>query len=205
MTARGASHEALSIRPAGGKHNIAMSTLDFLDRNLLWIAPPLMCVSAVLLGLFIRNEVRLVKGSKILSAPLVEQQNIDFPEAGRVSLCIEGPRFSRRFAGLSYTLSTHDGTLVEGRPVLVRTSTTGVKWARLSLVEYEIPRPGGYVLRVQGLGTPQERDADHHLVFTRPHLGQTFGYIIGMIFAFGLFVVSLVFFLIRLIGKDQAT
>ncbi len=182
-----------------------MSTLDFLDRNLLWITPPLIIVSALLLALCIRNEVRVVKRSKILSVPLVEQQNVEFPEAGTLSLCIEGPRFSRRFAGLSYSLHADDGTPVEGRAALVRTSTTGVRWARLELRIYEIPRPGRYMLRVEGLGPPQEKDADHHLVFTRPIMAQTFGYILGMIFTFALFVLSTVFFMIRLLGKGWAT
>ncbi len=182
-----------------------MSTLDFLDRNLLWITAPLIIVSAVLLALCIRNEVRVVKRSKILSVPLVEQQYVALPEAGSLSLCIEGPQFSRRFAGLSYGLRSEDGTPVEGRAVLVRTSTTGVRWARLELLTYEIPRPGRYSLRVEGLGPPQEKDADHHLVFTRPIMAQTVGYVLGMIFTFGLFVVSLVFFMIRLLGKGQET
>ncbi len=181
-----------------------MSTLDFLDRNLLWITPPLMIISLVLLGFCIRNEVRLVKASKILSAPLVEQQTVEFPEAGTASLCIEGPRFSRRFGGLSYGLRAADGTPLEGRRVLVRTSTTGVRWARLELEIYEIPRPGRYVLRVEGLGPPQSGDADHHLVFTRPIMAQTVGYILGMIFTFALFVLSVVFFSIRLSGKGWA-
>ncbi len=182
-----------------------MSTFDFLNRNLLWIAPPLMVVAVVLLALCIRNEVRLVKASKILSAPLVEQQNVELPEAGTASLCIEGPQLSRRFAGLSYSLHADDGTPVEGRPVLFRTRTSGLSWARLELRVYEIPRPGRYMLRVEGLGPPQPGDADHHLVFTRPIMLQTTGYILGMIFTFALFVLSLVFFSIRLLGKDWAT
>jgi hypothetical protein len=179
-----------------------MSTLDFLDRNVLWIAPPLMCISALLLGLFIRSEVRLVKEAKILSVPLVEQQEIEFQEAGRVVLCIEGPQFSRRFAGLSYTLSTADGVPVEGRAALFRARTTGFSWARLEVRVYEISHPGRYVLRVQGLGAAQPGDANHRLVFTRPHLAPALGYVLGMILSFGLFIVCLVFFLLRLMGKS---
>ncbi len=182
-----------------------MSTLDFMERNLLWIAPPAMIISVALLALCIRNEVRVVKGSKLLSAPLVEQQNVELPEAGTTSLCIEGPQFSRRFAGLSYSLRADDGAPVEGRRVLFRTRTSGISWARLELLTYEIPRPGRYLLRVEGLGPPQPSDAAHHLVFTRPHTAPTIAYILGMIFTFALFVVSFVFFMLRLIGKDQAT
>jgi hypothetical protein len=178
-----------------------MSALSFLDRNVLWIAPPLMCLSALLLGLFIRSEVRLVKEAKVLSVPLVAEQNIEFLEAGRVVLCVEGPRFSTRFAGLSYELSTNDGAPIEGRTAWFHATTTGVKWARVEVRLYEIPHPGLYVLRVQRLGPAQARDAEHRLVFMRPHLAQSFGYIIGMIVSFGVFVTSLVFFVLRVMGE----
>jgi hypothetical protein len=178
-----------------------MSALDFLERNLLWIAPPLMVAGVLLLALCIRNEVRVVKGSKLLSAPLVEQQKVEFPEAGRASLCIEGPQFSRRFARLSYALWAEDGTPVEGRAVLFRTRTSGFSWVRLELRTYEIPHPGRYLLRVEGLGAPQPGDVDHHVVFTRPHTAQTVGYILGMIFSFALFLVSFIFFMLHLLGK----
>jgi hypothetical protein len=179
---------------------IAMSAFSVLDRNVLWIAPPLMCIAALALGLFIRSEVRLVKEAKILSVPLVAEQDVEFPEAGRVVLCMEGPRLSRRFAGLDYELTT-DGAPVEGRTAWFHATTTGVSRARMELRVYEIPHPGRFVLRVWGLGAAQERDVEHRLVFTRPHLAQAVGYIIGMIVSFGVFMVSLVFFVLRLTGK----
>ena len=178
-----------------------MSALSVLDRNVLWIAPPLMCIAALALALFIRSEVRLVKEAKVLSVPLVAEQNIEFPEAGRVVLCMEGPRFSRRFAGLDYELSTDSGAPVEGRTAWFHARTTGVSRARMELRVYEIPHPGRFVLRVRGLGAAQERDVEHRLVFTRPHLAQAVGYIICMIVSFGVFMVSLVFFVLRLTGK----
>jgi hypothetical protein len=184
----------------GGTPNIEKSIFSALYRNMLWIAPPLMCVAVLLLGLSIRNVVRLVKGAKILSVPLVEQQTIEFREAGKVVLCLEGPQLTTRFARLSYELSTDDGTPVEGRTAWFRARTTGVSWVRMELRSYEIPRPGRYVLCVQGLGAPQERDAKHHLVFMRPHLFPSIGYVIGMLFSFGLFIVSLLLFIGRLTG-----
>ena len=177
-----------------------MSALSFLDRNVLWIAPPLMCIAALALGLLIRSEVRLVREAKILSVPLVAEQDVDFLEAGRMVLCMEGPRFSRRFAGLDYELTT-DGAPVEGRTAWFHARTTGVSRARMELRVYEIPHPGRYVLWVRGLGAAQARDAEHQFVFTRPHLAQSVGYIIGMIVSFGVFIASLVFFALRLTGK----
>lgn len=168
---------------------------------MLWIAPPLMCLSVLLLVLSIRSVVRLVREAKILSVSLAEQQNVEFREAGKVVLCLEGPQFTTRFARLNYELSTDDGTLVRGRTAWFRATTTGVSWARMELRSYEIPRPGRYVLRVQGLGAPQERDAKHRLVFMRPHLFQSVVYIIGITLSALVFIASLVFFFNRLLEK----
>jgi hypothetical protein len=180
-----------------------MSTLSLLYRNVLWVAPPLMCISVLLLGLSIRNVVRLVKAAKVLSVPLVEQQNIEFPEAGRMVLCVEGPRFSTRFAGVDYELRTDSGAPVEVRTAWFHATTTGVKWARVEVRVYEIPRPGRYVLRVERLGAAQERDAAHRLVFMRPHLAQSVAYVIGITLSAIVFITSLVFFVNRLLEKGS--
>lgn len=170
---------------------------------MLWIAPPLMCLAVLLLVVSIRNVVRLVKDAKVLSVPLVEQQAVNFREAGKVVLCMEGPQFTTRFARLSYELSTDDGAPVEGRTAWFRARTSGVSWVRMELRSYEIPQPGRYVLRVQGLGEPQERDANHRLVFMRPHLYPSVGYIVGIILSFAVFVASLVFFCQRVLKKTR--
>ena len=169
-----------------------------LYRNALWITAPLMCVSGLLLGLFIRNVVHLVRDSKVLSVPLVEQQTIELPEAGSLVLCAEGPRFSRRFAHLAYELSTEHGAPVEGRTTLFHATTSGISTARREERVYEIPHPGRYVLRVRNLGAHQPKDSEHRLVFVRPHLGQSTGYVIGIVFSAMTFIASLVFFLLRL-------
>jgi hypothetical protein len=182
---------------------IAKSTLSLLYRNMLWIAPPLMCISVLLLVLSIRNVIRLVKDAKVLSIPVVERQTIDFREAGKVVLCLEGPLFTTRFAHLDYELSTDEGAPVEGRTAWFRAKTTGASWVRMELRSYEIPQPGRYVLRVRGLGEPQERDAAHRLVFMRPHLFPSVGYTIGITLSALVFIASLVFFCQRLLEKRQ--
>jgi hypothetical protein len=187
----------------GDTPTITKSIFLSIYRNMLWIAPPLMCLAMLLLGLAIRNVIRLVKASHLLSVPLVERQAIDFREAGKVVLCIEGPQFTTRFAHLSYELSTEDGTPVEGRTAWFRARTTGATWVRMEVRSYEIPRPGRYILRVEGLGEPQERDARHHLVFMRPHLYASIAYVIGIILSFGVFVVNLVFFCLHLLEKGK--
>ena len=180
-----------------------MSTLSFLDRNVLWITAPLMCISVLLLGLFIWKVVRLVIESKILNVPLVEQQNIELPEAGRLVLAEEGPRFSNRFSGLSYELRTDNGTPVQGQRALFRATTAAITTVRREVMVYEVPHPGRFVLRVQGLGAARQGDAKNRLVFTRPHLAQSMMYVVGITLSGCVFVASLVFFLLRLMGVDS--
>jgi hypothetical protein len=144
-----------------------------------------------------------VKEAKVLSVPLVEQQNIGFPGAGRLVLCEEGPRFSTRFAGPGYELSTDYGAPVKGRKAWFSATTTGFSTARREVRVHKIPRPGRFVLRVRRLGAAQERDAVHRLVLTRPHLARSAGCVIGIVLSAGVFIASLVFFLLRLAGKDS--
>jgi hypothetical protein len=180
-----------------------LSTLSVIYRNGLWISAPLFCISAVLLGFFILNVVRLVKKAHILSVPLLEQQDVEFVEAGRVVLCLEGPRLSGRFAGLDYELSAVDGTPVKGRTTWFHAKTSGLSKVRMEMRIYEIPEPGCYVLRVQGLGAARAADAKHRVVFMRPHLVQALGYVIGMTLAAGLLIASFVFFVLRLTSNGS--
>ncbi len=180
---------------------ISMSTLWALYRHMLWIAPPVMCLSALLAGISIRNVIRLVKESRLVDLPLVEEQAFEFPEAGRVVLAEEGPQLSSRFRGLDYRLSTDGGALVAGRRAWFHAKTTGISWARVEVRVYEIPHPGLYVLRVLGLGAPREGDAKHRLVFTRPHVARSLGYVVSITLLSGIFIASLVFFFLRLTEK----
>jgi hypothetical protein len=140
----------------------------------------------------------VVSQAHILSVSLLDQQDIEFAEAGRVVLCIEGPRFTRRFAHLHYELSAYDGTRLRGRTIWFRLLTSGVSKVRLELKSYQIPQPGRYRLWIQGLGTGWTADAKHRIVFMRPHLARSIGYIIGILLAGGLLIGSIVLFFLRL-------
>ncbi len=62
------------------------------------------------------------------------------------------------------------------------------------------PRPGRYVLRVSGIKGSLEDDQKHWVSFDRPHGRQTVGFILGILFSGILFIMSLIFFLWRVIG-----
>ncbi|HOP40179.1 MAG TPA: hypothetical protein PLI53_03975 [Geobacteraceae bacterium] len=171
----------------------------FFSLRMAWLFAALSCLSLVLLCSFIRGVIGLVRRSHILSVPLRGEQEIVFNEAGRVVLCIEGPRFTRRFARHHYELSTTDGTVVSGRPTLLRARTSGFSTVRLELKCYVIPRPGNYMLRIQGLGDEQKTDPREQIVFMRPHLVRTIGFILGIVLAAGGFITGLVFFLLSFV------
>jgi len=172
-----------------------------LYRVWIWLGVPVMVIALTALGMAIAGVVGLVKRSTLLRVPLAERQEVRFAEAGRVVLIMEGPHLSSRFRRVDFELSGIDGDKIEGQRALFRARSSGISKARMELLKYDIPRPGRYILRMTGLGAPQANDVNHAILFARPHLAQSVGYVLGIILASGIFIVSLVFFLLRLLGK----
>ncbi len=158
-----------------------------------------MLVAVAALWRFIAGLVALIRKSYLFKAPLAASQQVEFSEAGQLSLSVEGPRFSTRFAGVGFELQAMDGRRIEGRRVLFRLQTSGLSTARLEVLRYDIPWPGRYVFNMTGLGAPREGDARHAVVFMRPRTGRTVAYILGIVLASMVFIASLVFFLMRLV------
>lgn len=178
-----------------------MNFLSSIYRNGLWIAPPLLVISAALLCLFILSVIRGVKQAHLLSVPLLEQQEIEFPSEGRVVLCTQGPLLSTRFAKLDYEL-TGGGVPIEGRTTWFHSKTSGFSWVRMEMKAYRIPRPGRYILRIKGLEPGSTPDPEHRIVFMKPHLARSIGYVIGIVLTGLLFIGSIVLFFLRLVFKD---
>ena len=86
-----------------------MLFLSYIYRNGLWISVPLFFIAVALLVYFIMNVIRAVREAHRLSVPLLEQQEIEFAEAGRVVLCTQGPLLSFRFGKLDYELAERPG------------------------------------------------------------------------------------------------
>lgn len=178
-----------------------MSFLTYIYRNGLWISIPLFVISAVLLAYFILNVIRVVKQAHLFSVPLLEEQEIEFAEAGRVVLCTQGPQLSFRFTKLDYELAG-DGIPVEGRKIWPVRRTTGLSWIRLEVQSYSIPRPGRYILRIKGLEPGRTADSEHRIVFMKPHLARRIGQVIGIVLTGVFFIGSIVLFFLRLLSKD---
>ncbi|MGE5842495.1 MAG: hypothetical protein ACM335_09470 [Deltaproteobacteria bacterium] len=178
-----------------------MNFLSYIYRNGLWIAVPLFVFSAVLLGFFILNVIRAVRQAHLMSVPLLEQQEIKFANEGRVVLCTQGPLLSTRFGKLDYEL-TGDGVPVEGRTTWFHSKTSGFSWVRMEMKAYRIPRPGCYILRIKGLEPGSAADSEHQIVFMKPHLARSIGYVIGIVLTSLFFIGSIVLFFGRLLSKD---
>lgn len=178
---------------------------SFLSKYGMYLA-----ISGFLLGLglliyFITSVVRLIDSARIFSVPLIERQLIEFPDAREVILCGEGPRFTRRFAKLDFRLKMEDGTPIDGRTIWIHSLTSGISKVRIDLKSFQIPRAGRYWLEVEGLGETPESDEEHRVVFIKPYLFQTIGYIIGIIFSVFLFIGSVVLFFLNLLFTKNQT
>lgn len=173
-----------------------MNSVAFFDRQMVWLFLVVSCISVALLGYCIRNVIRLLRRSRIVSVALMAEQEIEFADAGRVVLCLEGPLFTRRFALLEYELSAGDGSVLTGRTALFHARTSSFTTVRMELKIYQIPRPGRYLLRITGLGEGKSTDAREQIVFMRPHLARSIGYVIGIVLSSGIFITSIVFALL---------
>jgi hypothetical protein len=166
---------------------------------------PVIVIALAALGMLIAGVVGLVKRSTLSRMPLAERQEVQFAQAGRVVLIMEGPHLSTRYKQVGFELSGIAGDRIEGRTALFHARSSGFSKARMELLKYDIPRPGRYVLRMTGLGAPQANDFKHAILFARPHLAQSVGYVLGIILASLVFIASLVFFVARLMetrGSD---
>lgn len=177
-----------------------MAFFSFLYRYGIWISIPAFVLFGVLLVQCIAGVVRSGKQARLFSVPLAGQQPIEFTQAGRVVLSMEGPLLSRRFAGLEYELTGPDGVSVNSRRTIFRARTTGFKKARMELRVYDITTAGRHVFRIKGLEGEKPSDREHAMVFSRPHFGQTVAYIIGIILTSLFTIGSIVLFSLRIAG-----
>lgn len=118
---------------------------------------------------------------------------------------MEGPRFTSRFARLSYRLIGPDGREADRRRSWFRAHSPGVAKVRMELEYYEIARPGRHTLRIEGLPPGKAPDADHRIVFMRPHLARSIARVIGIVLASMLLIGSAVLFLGRLLGQGEVS
>jgi hypothetical protein len=177
-----------------------MSFLSFVYRHGIWISTPLFILFVVLLILCISGMVRTMRQARLLSVPLLDQQEVELREAGRVVLAMEGPFLSRRFAHLECELIGPDGMTVQSRPSLFRARSSSFTKAKMELRIYYVTTPGRHVFKIKFLGGEKPSDTEHRMVFTRPHLVRSVALVIGIVLSAALMIGSIVFFFLRLAG-----
>ncbi len=179
---------------------MSASVFAAIYRHWVWLGVPV--TLAALAGLIstIRGVIVVMRESEIARLPLATSLEVSLPEAGPVVLGAELPRFSRLFAHATFELSTASGEPVPGKSVLFRMSTAKVSTMTMNLMNFDIPHPGRYVLRVGGIEYLIEDAKDHFIIFSRPHTAQTMGYVLGIVLTSCAFIASLVFFLMRAVG-----
>jgi hypothetical protein len=181
-----------------------MAFLSFIYKYGIWISIPAFIFFVILLIICITGVVRTGRHARLLSVPLVDRQEIEFIEAGRMILCMEGPILSRRFSKLEYELTGPDGVSAKSRPVLFRASTTGLTKAKMELRVYEVTHPGRHIFQIRGLEGEKPSDAEHRMVFTRPNLARSMAYVIGIVFASIFTIGNIVLFFMRLVDVSGA-
>lgn len=174
-----------------------------MEPYLYWILPLIYISSFVLAIHFIRRLTRVIREAHVLSVPLVEQQNVDFTETGKIILCSKSPPLSMRFFRLGYELTGLTGVPLVGKQRWFGARTSGFSWVRTELWSYDIPMPGSYRLRISGLRLNDKPDEKHKIVFMKPHLGRSLGYVVGIVLAFTLFTVGLVLFIQQFVSLDM--
>jgi hypothetical protein len=186
------------------QNEVNMAFLSFIYKYGIWISIPAFIFFVVLLITCITGVVRSGKQARLFSVPLVDRQEIEFMESGKVVLCMEGPILSRRFAGLEYTLLGPDGMTVKSRQALFRATTSGFTKARMELRIFEITNPGRHIFQIRGLEGAKPSDSEHCMVFTRPNLGRSMVYVIGIVFAAIFTIGSMVLFFLRLVDAGSS-
>jgi hypothetical protein len=169
-----------------------------------WLMALLCAFSLAALVLLVRAVLRMLRAARLLDVPLLERQDIEFPSAGRVVLCMEGPRFTPQFGRLAYQLRLPGGAEVAGHRILFRTVTSGITKARVALREYDLPYPGRYELAIRGLAARDAGAPEHSIVFMRPHLLRTLLLVVGITVTSALAITGLVLFLLAFVPTAEA-
>jgi hypothetical protein len=106
---------------------------------------------------------------------------------------------------VGFELTGLSGEEVPRRPVVLRTRTSGLAKARVELERFDLPWAGGYLLYMKGLGEPEPGDDAHAVVFSRPQRARIIAHVVGMVATSAVFIVSLVFFVLRLREADSGS
>lgn len=152
--------------------------------SLYWLgatgALALGCLIFVLL--MVKRLIDVQRSSLLASVPLVAEQEIALDATGPMLLHGEGLRFTRAFGGLEYRLiGLSDNRDVPLNGIWLKSSSSGVSKARLSLRSFDLARAGHFRLTVRGAIDPALAD-EHKIVITHNRRNRIVGIILGLVF-----------------------
>jgi len=155
---------------------------------------------AALVVFSIVRLLRVLRESILARLPAVSEQDVRFPAAGPVVLCIEAPHFSTAFAGVDFTMRDDYGHEVPSTPIVFRSKVSGFSRVRLSVRAFDVPRAGRYRLVASGLA-PGRDMSQAAIVFARPFVGAMVLCILGIVFGGMALIAGIVLTSLRLAGK----
>jgi len=142
----------------------------------------------------------VLRESILARLPAVSEQDVRFPAAGPVVLCIEAPHFSTAFAGADFTMRDDYGHEVPSTPIVFRSKVSGFSRVRLSVRAFDVPRAGRYRLVASGIA-PGRDMSQAAIVFARPFVGAMVLCILGIVFGGMALIAGIVLTSLRLAGK----
>jgi hypothetical protein len=143
--------------------------------------------------------VRVVQSSVIARLPLVADQEVRLPEAGRVDLYVEQPTLAWNIGGFTFAMRDAVGREVPSSLILMRTRVSGMARTRLAVRSFAVPAAGLYRILSGGFdGRDVSRIA---IVLGRPFGFQLVGWILAIVFGGFVLIGGLVVGGLTMAGK----
>ncbi|MFH0976653.1 MAG: hypothetical protein V1874_12795 [Spirochaetota bacterium] len=177
-----------------------MNVLSFIFKYGIPVSVVGFILFTTMLVLCIRGVVVTSRQSVLFRLPLVSSQEVEFSEAGKVVLSLEGPLFTSRHSELKYRLTDPYGKEVEGHIVIFRTRSSGFTKTNHELKSYKITHPGRHVFQIIGLDKEDIKISrgKYSLVFTCPHFALSMLYVIGIVISAVFVIGSIVLFFLKI-------
>ena len=162
-----------------------------LSNRWIFISLPALLVALGVLAFSVRGLLGLLRGKTVSTDSLRPQQTIAIPSAGTYDISVSGRLGTTDFAGVDFQMRDEAGTAIPMRTVVMRASRTSMSGrSTLQLRKFDAPRPGNYVLTITGIR--EGSDPGNTVVIGRPAGFALVGWILGIIFAGALLILSIV-------------
>jgi hypothetical protein len=154
----------------------------------LWLSIPVFILCLIFIGVLVQQLI-VISRDRLIRVPLQAHQSVSIDFNGPALLYVEGPTFSRAFAGLDFQLRDQGSNAeVELNNVWVRLKSSTLKSARVSVRKFDLTQGGDFELVVVGL-TSALTDGKHNLVIA-PDSRKTLFLRIGVLVFTGMVAIA---------------